>query len=483
MTTTLSPAELEMWKKAAGRAEAERNLAYFMSRLKVQVPGEEPNKFALPPHVKERAESWQAGNSEIILKSRQVYMTWSATAFVLWKAQFTPNSKILVYSITERESQEIIVRLKFMHQQLPQHLKVGIRRATKGEIEFKNNSRVISYPSTEDAGRGETSNLVIVDEAASHPEAEANFASYQPTIARGGQVVMFSTGKGMHNLFYRLWESGQFKKVFIPWNPEGLEYRTEKWYEEQRALWDKLPDLFFQEFPSDEAEAFRELSGLVFPQFKEDLFVVKKSPLAWADFRYRVAGVDPGGGDPTAIVPLGIDKSGRFHQSHEFYRRGAVTIDEMAEWLYVFHRQASFDRILVDAPKDSPTVAQLRALGLPAEGATKDRQARLAQHAWVLENRRLTIHERCKESINEYSGYRWANRTDPNSRDRYQTSTPVDNHADAIDARGYAILWAMTRLLGGDPNELFDDPVPAIVEEITSAKDFSPWKRKKMGIF
>ena len=52
----------------------------------------------------------------------------------------------------------------------------------------------------------------------------------------------------------------------------------------------------------------------------------------------------------------------------------------------------------------------------------------------------LTIDPSCDGSLHEFDGYRWLERVDPNSRERYRTGTPVDHHADAMDARRYAVM-------------------------------------------
>ena len=64
----------------------------------------------------------------------------------------------------------------------------------------------------------------------------------------------------------------------------------------------------------------------------------------------------------------------------------------------------------------------------------------MQQQGWYLENGMLTINAVCVYSIAEFSGYRWRESTDPNDKTRYRTATPVDNHADAMDARGQALI-------------------------------------------
>ena len=52
----------------------------------------------------------------------------------------------------------------------------------------------------------------------------------------------------------------------------------------------------------------------------------------------------------------------------------------------------------------------------------------------------LTISPICKDSIAEFALYRVKNRRDPNDHTTYATSSPVEHHGDAMDARRYAIV-------------------------------------------
>jgi len=62
---------------------------------------------------------------------------------------------------------------------------------------------------------------------------------------------------------------------------------------------------------------------------------------------------------------------------------------------------------------------------------------------WLLDSKRLTIDPSCQNSLAEFNQYRWQKRRDGETGDRYATSTPVDNHADAMDARRYALVWSV----------------------------------------
>ena len=203
----------------------------------------------------------------------------------------------------------------------------------------------------------------------------------------------------------------------------------------------------FDAFYADtDAQAFAGRSGLVYPDWNEVLHVrLARVPLMQC--RRRVAGLDLGGGDPTAVVVLGLDGDHHVHQYAEFYKRGLVSIEEYGGWLARY----KVDTVACP-PEQSTVIATLRSqFKLNAVAADNSRKDGFTMVETLIKNNRLTIEPDCKESIAEFPGYRWANKTDPNDKTRYATKTPVDHHADAHDARRYAVMEITAMLRGAGP--------------------------------
>jgi hypothetical protein len=440
-------------------------------------PGQDPEavgpmRMELWPHLLERAQAWQLGGDEVILKARQLGLSWLAAAFACFKG-LQPSSRVLLLSKTEDDAFELLSKVEFVFEHLPEELRKPLETDNKSTLEFEGGGIVRALPSTQNAGRGFTARLVIADEAAFHQWAAQNFKAYRATVADGGQLLILSTANGVGGFFYdrfmfaRRMETlrDQLERgtagegfdspevraavhaaptpVFIPWN--ARPDRDIFWLEKERLQYSGLPEEFRQEYPANEGEAFVQLTGLVYPQFSLERHVVDHDPCDWGECLYRYASYDLGGGDPTAIVVLGVYRTPegleRVHQFGQFYRRtGAPTDEELAAFLLAWHRVAPFTSIEPD-PVNATTAATLRSHGLPvAESGRFARQERLGVQAYFLDRGFLTIGAHCKESIAEFYGYRWATRVDPNSKDRYKTSTAHDNHADAMDARGLALL-------------------------------------------
>ena len=391
--------------------------------------------YELWPHLVERAESWEAGQSEIVLKARQLGLTWLAAAYAVWRCR-QPNARGLLLSQGQDYATEILRKAKSINDNHLTH-RMGYRKVNVHEAHFEGGGQLLTLPSTPDAGRGYTASFIIVDEAAAHPHAMANYAAYRPTVGDGGQLLMLSTSQGPGGFFFEQWQSAnrgqsEFTAVFIPWwaRPD----RDAEWEQNERRNWPG--DAFKREYPATPEEAWVASEGLVFPTFTEQRHVLPTPP-DFDDCKYRIIGIDPGGSDPTALVAVGIfyrDGLPHLHVYDLLYRRGAVSIDEMATWIYGL--ASPIDYIVGDFGKESPYVAQFTAYGFPTTGANKDKGARISLHQWALERDMLTISPHCEPLIREYYTY-WH---DPKSPNPNATKTPEDHHADGLDALGYVIV-------------------------------------------
>ena len=134
--------------------------------------------------------SFQQKRLNILKKPRQMGITWLSACRALHKTLFFSNKNVLIISIKEKLAVRFMHRLKFMYKHLPDFLRKPIINGKKGdfgtktEIEFIDNSRIESVPSSEDAGRSEGTSLVIVDEAAFIEHMEQIWSAIYPTLDR-----------------------------------------------------------------------------------------------------------------------------------------------------------------------------------------------------------------------------------------------------------------------------------------------------------
>jgi hypothetical protein len=218
-------------------------------------------------------QHWITSEKSIVLKARQLGITWLAAGLGLWTVLYKPGARVLVISINEEEASKVVNRLWDMLESLPEHLRNGVTvlKPSRGSrpnlhIELKHPdgriSSVIGLPSTKKAGHGETAALVILDEYARHEYARESWKAVLPTMSHGGKILAISTGNGVSNaatgegnFFHHLWvnaEQYDVKQHFLRWDlhPD----RDEDWYA-RIAMGMPATDRA-EQFPKTELEAF-----------------------------------------------------------------------------------------------------------------------------------------------------------------------------------------------------------------------------------
>lgn len=449
------------------------------------------------PYLMKRARAWERKDSEVILKARQLGFTWLAAAYTLFCA-LAPGARALVISKGLRDAYAFLERVQFIHLRLPAELRPNLTIDNFGQKAFAGGGEILALPSTKDAGRGFTGSLLVFDENAFHVWASANWRAARATVADQGQTLVMSTGNGASGHFHDLYRQAEGwerelaemarqlavaedagdevtsrrirgamealrRAVLTPVFVEALERpdRSEEWLEAERRVYVGLADEFNAEYPRTVEHAFIQLRGLVYPQFDPDIHVVEgPHPVAWERCDLRWAAYDLGGGDPTAIGFYGAYRRPgdvwRIHQYAEWASREVLSAERAYSIMQPWHERAPLNHVACD-PRE-PTLQQTlrQVYGLPAEVANWARGEGLGLVAAWLDAGTLTISGECEESIREFGVYRWLEKTDPNDKQRYATSTPAWTHGDHHDARRYGLVWAHYVLLGED-----DEPARA----------------------
>lgn len=440
----------------AANEAATKSFTYFLSHCKVRSDDPmhpSPTPWLAWPYLTQRAEAWASMQSEVILKARQLGYTWLLAAYMDWRARNGWACGIV--SKGEPEAYAVIDRARFIESQLPAWLQAGAK-FNAGTADYPGGGSLRAFATTPSSGVSWTFQCVAFDEFAFHKWGADNYAAIEPTTSAGGQMLIMSTADptlGPSGIFHDLYwaskaEATGYHAHFEPWFSRPT--RDEEWRKRARARYTGLPEEFDAYYPDSDHAAFTAKSGLVFPQFSEIRHI--RIPKTKLEHCTRiVAGVDFGGGDPTAVVVLGLDKQQHVHQYGEFYKRGSVGVDELAGFLRRSIPTGHAATVVCDPSQGVAIETLNRATPsyIRVRPAENKRGEGLGMVAFLLENDRLSIDPSCKASIDEFPGYRWANKTDPNDRTRYATTTPVDNHADAHDARRYAVLEITAMLHDG----------------------------------
>ncbi|NBW57142.1 terminase [bacterium] len=218
---------------------------------------------------------------------RQVGKTTTIAAMILYMILFTENYNVAILANKEKQSREILSRIKLAYENLPRWMQQGIVEWNKGNLELENGSKVLASSTTSSAIRGGSFNLVYLDEFAFVPDniQEEFFKSVYPTISSGQttKILVTSTPNGL-NLFYKLWvdsEEGRnsFKRVSVHWS--DVPGRDDDWKEE--TIKNTSQEQFNQEF---ECEFLGSSNTLISPQTLRRL--VFKTPLKSSEQGLRI---------------------------------------------------------------------------------------------------------------------------------------------------------------------------------------------------
>ena len=97
----------------------------------------------------------------ISMMPRQTGKSTSAAGYLLWYAMFVPDSTILVAAHKYTGSQEIMQRIRYAYESVPDHIRAGAVDYNKGSLTFDNGSRIVSATTTENTPQPNVYHLEI----------------------------------------------------------------------------------------------------------------------------------------------------------------------------------------------------------------------------------------------------------------------------------------------------------------------------------
>ena len=151
---------------------------------------------------------------------RQTGKSTTVVSYLLHYALFNDNIRIAILANKAETARELLQRLQLSYENLPKWLQQGVGSWNKGSLELENGSKIVAASTSSSAVRGNSFNIIFLDEFAFIPNhiAEQFFSSVYPTISSGNttKVIIISTPNGM-NMFYKLWHDAERgKNGYIP---------------------------------------------------------------------------------------------------------------------------------------------------------------------------------------------------------------------------------------------------------------------------
>ena len=196
---------------------------YFMENyVKVQHPTDGVVPFKLYEYQREIIDLIHNNKDSLILCSRQLGKTTLAAIYILWFATFHEAKECVIASKNMGHAVDIMERIKFAYEELPNWLKAGCLFFNRTSIKFDNNSVIKSQATTEKTGRGNSPAILMLDEVSfvARKIQEKIWASIAPSLSTGGKLIMTTTPNGDQDLFARLWRgsisgNNNFKNITV----------------------------------------------------------------------------------------------------------------------------------------------------------------------------------------------------------------------------------------------------------------------------
>lgn len=215
----------------------------------------------------------------IFLQSRQTGKTTTTAAAFCWYLCFHYDRNAMVVANKGQTATEVFKKIKDIFKYLPFFLKPGVLSVSDEGVSFENGCSLRCSATSDTPATGDTLHMLLIDECALIPANKINnfWASVFPTMSSSNlsQVIVLSTPRGKHNLYYDLYSGAvSGKNGFVHqrvdyWEVPGHD--TEEWKQEQISAFGEA--LFNQEFGLSFEE---DVSKLIAPRDLKFMNRIKK---------------------------------------------------------------------------------------------------------------------------------------------------------------------------------------------------------------
>lgn len=176
------------------------------------------------PYTRNYIKFWLENSNLLLVKSRQMMITWITVALNLWLAMTQEGQYIFFISKKEDDANfssqlSLLSRAFFIYNHLPKELHLRVyKKEQPAMLLFPNkNSTIHGVSQDSDALRQYTTSSLFFDEMAFQENSEKSFASIKPTLDGMKRIIMVhghrlvlpkfcgvSTPNGKRNLFSQL---------------------------------------------------------------------------------------------------------------------------------------------------------------------------------------------------------------------------------------------------------------------------------------
>lgn len=232
VTFKMTPEEQEEYVKCA------LDIHHFTEKYcKVKTEDGSVGSIKLRDYQKDILDNFVNNRFNILMASRQVGKTISASIFMLHTILFNNDKNVMIVANKGDTSVEIVDKIKSIYSLLPFFLKPGIKTWNQKSLTFDNGCRIKTSARTKTPAIGFTIDVLYLDEFAHIPSniIEPYYTAAFPTVSaiQNSKIIITSTPNGM-NLFHKLLINAE--------RPEGDPQRNN--YTPMRVYWYQVPGRF-----------------------------------------------------------------------------------------------------------------------------------------------------------------------------------------------------------------------------------------------
>lgn len=214
------------------------DIHYFTEKYcKVKTEDGSIDNIKLRDYQIEMLDNFVNNRFNILMASRQVGKTISASIFMLHTILFNNDKNIMIVANKGDTAVEIVDKIKSIYTLLPFFIKPGIKTWNQKSLTFDNGCRFKTSARTKTPAIGFTIDVLYLDEFAHIPSniIEPYYTAAFPTVSAvlNSKIIITSTPNGM-NLFHKLLTDAE--------RPDGDPLKNN--YKAMRVYWHQVPGRF-----------------------------------------------------------------------------------------------------------------------------------------------------------------------------------------------------------------------------------------------
>jgi len=226
-------------EEIAELARCATDIVYFAEKYAVVMTDDGIKRVKLREYQKRMLRNFQHERFNIVLASRQMGKTVTASIYNAWYVTFNTDKNTLLLANKSDTTKEIIDKAKVVLENLPFFMKPGIIKYDVMNVRCDNGCRLMGQATTAKAGIGFTIHNLYIDEFAHiHPSiADSFYENVYPTLSASkvSRLTITSTPNGF-NKFYEIYAAAErgdneYASMRIDWweHPE----RDDAWYQRE----------------------------------------------------------------------------------------------------------------------------------------------------------------------------------------------------------------------------------------------------------